>query len=44
MHRLRINGILIDCNVDDIQEAARFWGTHSAGRSIPTIPEHAARM
>ena len=25
MHRSRINGILIDCNVDNIGEAARFW-------------------
>ena len=25
MHRSRINGILIDCNVDDIYAAARFW-------------------
>ena len=25
MHRSRINGILIDCNVEDIGAAARFW-------------------
>jgi predicted enzyme related to lactoylglutathione lyase len=25
MHRSRINGILIDCNVEDIDAAARFW-------------------
>ena len=25
MHRSRINGILIDCNVDDIGAAAQFW-------------------
>ena len=25
MHRSRINGILIDCKVDDIDAAARFW-------------------
>lgn len=25
MHRSRINGILIDCNVDDIDAAAHFW-------------------
>jgi hypothetical protein len=24
-HRSRINGILIDCNVEDIDAAARFW-------------------
>ena len=33
MHRSRINGILIDCNVDDIGEAARFWAA-ALGRPI----------
>jgi catechol 2,3-dioxygenase-like lactoylglutathione lyase family enzyme len=33
MHRSRINGILIDCNVDDIDEAARFWAG-ALGRSV----------
>ena len=37
MHRSRINGILIDCNVDDIGEAARFWA-EALGR--PIDPEH----
>jgi hypothetical protein len=37
MHRSRINGILIDCNVDDIQDAARFWG-EALGR--PVNPDH----
>jgi hypothetical protein len=37
MHRSRINGILIDCNVDDIQDAARFWG-EALGR--PVNPNH----
>ena len=37
MHRSRINGILIDCNVDDIQEAARFWA-EALGR--PVNPNH----
>ena len=36
-HRSRINGILIDCNVDDIQEAARFWA-EALGR--PVNPDH----
>ena len=36
-HRSRINGILIDCNVDDIQEAARFWA-EALGR--PVNPNH----
>jgi hypothetical protein len=40
MHRSRINGILIDCNVDDIQSAARFWA-EALGRPIdPDDPGH----
>ena len=37
MHRSRINGILIDCNVEDIQAAARFWA-EALGR--PVDPDH----
>jgi hypothetical protein len=37
MHRSRINGILIDCNVEDIGEAARFWAD-ALGR--PIDPDH----
>jgi catechol 2,3-dioxygenase-like lactoylglutathione lyase family enzyme len=37
MHRSRINGILIDCNSDDIQAAARFWA-EALGR--PIDPDH----
>ena len=37
MHRSRINGILIDCNVDDIEAAARFWAD-ALGR--PIDPDH----
>lgn len=33
MHRSRINGILIDCNVDDIDAAACFWA-EALGRPI----------
>src|SRR5215468_5606371 len=33
MHRSRINGILIDCNTDDIDAAARFWA-EALGRPI----------
>ncbi|HEU4809160.1 MAG TPA: VOC family protein [Sphingomicrobium sp.] len=33
MHRSRINGILIDCNVEDIEAAARFWA-EALGRPI----------
>ena len=37
MHRSRINGILIDCDVDDIQSAAMFWA-EALGR--PIDPDH----
>ena len=37
MHRSRINGILIDCNVEDIGAAAQFWAD-ALGRAID--PEH----
>jgi predicted enzyme related to lactoylglutathione lyase len=37
MHRSRINGILIDCDVDDISAAARFWA-EALGR--PIDPDH----
>jgi hypothetical protein len=37
VHRSRINGILIDCNVDDVQAAARFWA-EALGR--PIDPDH----
>ena len=37
MHRSRINGILIDCNVADIQQAARFWA-EALGRLVD--PDH----
>ena len=37
MHRSRINGILIDCKVDDIGQAAQFWA-EALGR--PVDPDH----
>jgi predicted enzyme related to lactoylglutathione lyase len=37
MHRSRINGILIDCKVEDIDAAARFWA-EALGR--PIDPDH----
>ena len=37
MHRSRINGILIDCNVEDIAAAASFWA-EALGR--PIDPDH----
>ena len=33
MHRSRLNGILIDCNVDNIDAAARFWA-EALGRPV----------
>jgi hypothetical protein len=33
MHRSRINGILIDCNVEDIGAAALFWA-EALGRPV----------
>jgi predicted enzyme related to lactoylglutathione lyase len=33
MHRSRINGILIDCNVEDLGAAAHFWA-EALGRPI----------
>jgi hypothetical protein len=30
-HRSRINGILIDCKVEDIGAAARFWAEALGG-------------
>jgi catechol 2,3-dioxygenase-like lactoylglutathione lyase family enzyme len=38
MHRSRINGILIDCNVDDIQAAAQFWADALGRRVDPNHP------
>ena len=37
MHSSRINGLLIDCNTDDIDAAARFWA-EALGR--PVDPDH----
>jgi len=37
MHRSRINGLLIDCKIDDIDAAARFWA-EALGR--PVDPSH----
>jgi len=33
MHRSRINGLLIDCNTDDIDAAAAFWAG-ALGRAV----------
>jgi len=36
-HRSRIKGILIDCKVDDVEQAANFWA-EALGR--PVNPDH----
>ena len=36
-HRSRINGILIDCKVDDVEQAVNFWA-EALGR--PVNPDH----
>jgi len=33
MHRSRINGLLIDCKTDDIDDAAQFWAD-ALGRPV----------
>ena len=33
MHRSRINGMLIDCNVEDVDAAAQFWA-EALGRAV----------
>ena len=38
MHRSRINGILIDCKVDDIGAAAQFWAEALGGSIDPDHP------
>jgi predicted enzyme related to lactoylglutathione lyase len=38
MHRSRINGILIDCNVEDVQAAAQFWAEALGRRVDPHHP------
>jgi hypothetical protein len=38
VHRSRINGILIDCNVEDVGAAAEFW---AAALGRPVDPGHA---
>src|SRR6476469_2111112 len=37
VHRSRLNGILIDCKVDDIDAAAQFW---AAALGRPIDPDH----
>jgi predicted enzyme related to lactoylglutathione lyase len=37
MHRSRINGLLIDCNTDNIDAAAKFWA-EALGRRVD--PDH----
>jgi len=43
LHSSRINGILIDCNVDDIGAAAQFWA-EALGRRIVCFMGALARI
>lgn len=36
MHHSRLSSIIIDCNVDDLEAAARFW-SQAIGRKIANI-------
>jgi hypothetical protein len=38
MHRSRINGVLIDCNVEDIDAAAEFWAAALGRAKDPDHP------
>ena len=36
MHRSQLGGLIIDCQVDDLDAAARFWGQALGLRCLPT--------
>lgn len=38
MHRSRLAGFIIDCNTDDLQAAAEFWGA-ALGMRVGALPE-----
>jgi len=37
MHRSRLAGFIVDCQTDDLQGAARFWGG-ALGRDVRALP------
>ena len=37
MHKSRLAGFIIDCNTDDLQGAARFWGA-ALGMDVRPLP------
>ena len=37
MHKSRLAGFIIDCNTDDLQGAARFWGA-ALGMALRQLP------
>ena len=37
MHKSRLAGFIIDCNTDDLQGAARFWGA-ALGMNVRPLP------
>jgi predicted enzyme related to lactoylglutathione lyase len=38
MHKSRLAGFIIDCNTDDLQGAARFWGA-ALGMPVRQLPD-----
>lgn len=39
MHKSRLAGFIIDCQTDDLDEAARFWGAALGYKPKPEQPE-----
>ena len=39
-HRSRLAGFIIDCQVDDVEAAARFWGA-ALGRIVKPVADPA---
>ena len=41
MHKSRLAGFIIDCNTDDLQAAADFWGA-ALGMEVSNLPDEEA--
>ena len=41
MHRSRLAGFIIDCNTDDLESAAEFWGA-ALGMEVSNLPDEEA--
>lgn len=37
MHKSRLQTLVIDCETDDLDSDAAFWGLHWAVKCLPTI-------